>query len=295
MSLEQNLAGVEAKAVSKELAREAARNEARARRQEGWNNLLSGAKEKWNAIKKADQDGGRALRHIVDVAIGTKDAYVQTAGEEAIKAVWAVEDKAGEIVQAGVDTAQAIGRGAVRTGEKGHKLLVKIGEKSYDTAEAILDAVDAKVDAGWRLAEKGVDFVSKRAGEVRDRATEARDRAVEAHNRRVDRIKGTYNKLTTDASVAYARTSHEISGGIARSLVRHKENVARVQRENQDNFHDAMAGLHSLEHKVAAGVAGFFGSLAEKTAVVAESKKQATEKHLALKSTHVQVEAALYE
>jgi len=293
MSLEQNMAGIEGAAASKEATRVQARAEAATRRQESWNNLISGAKDKLQKFKAWEQQGGKDIRHAVDVAVGTKDAVVLTAQEKAIEVRDMGYDAANAVAVGAEAAKQGLGRAVIRGGEIAAGLVVLAvvgGEIAIrKTGEFVRDRIDDAVET----ADNVSDWLNKIGREIRDEAQELKQDAVDGFWGAVDRVRGDFRQAREGVTNTYLRVESNVNTSVNRTIAKGKEKIVAVHERNVDMAHDAIAGLHSLKARVAEGVADFFMGAAERATRVKDVAVESKNKQLSAKKTRREVAAVM--
>ena len=280
--------------------REVARQEAAKQRQEKWTKLVAGVKDKVQQFKDWDKQAGADIRKVVDMTPGVVGAVALTVQEKAVEARNVAFDTATAVTEAGRAAGQAVGeavvgaavsvsegaarmgRGMVRGAEIGVGVVVLAG---LEAANFVVDRIDDARDLGESISV----LVSETGRDIKRKAEVMKQSAELAFRGAVDTVKAKFGEKRQQITSAYESTKAEVTGRVARG----KQRVVQFHEDDKDRLHDAIAGLHGLEHRVVAGVAGFATRVAEMAASLDDTVLEKRQQQLNLKSIRVDVEEAM--
>jgi len=298
------IAGVEAAAQAKESTRQAARVEAAQQRQETWTKLVSGAKDKIKQFRDWDKQAGADIRKVVDMTPGVVGAVVLTAQEKGTEARNMAYDTATAVSEAGRAAGQAVGEAVVGAAEAVGEGAVKIGRGMVRGAEigvgvAVLTGLEAanfvadRIDDARELGESILVLVSETGQDIRRKAEVMKQGAELAFWGAVDTVKAKFGEKRQQITTAYESTKAEVTGRVDRTIARGKNRVVQFHQDNTDRLHDAIAGIHNLEHRAASGAAGFVDRISESLHTVDQTAQENRDKQLNLKTIRADVEASM--
>ena len=315
--LAQKIEAVKVVAGAKEAERQRLRTEAAEQRRENWNNLISGAKNKINQFRDWDRQAGADLRKVVDMTPGVIGAVALTGQEKMVEARNAADELATWAVERAQEVGTAIGGAVVRGAETAGGIAVGAGvlaaegavwtgKKLVKGAEIGLHAFEVSVETGVNFVEDSIDFafdtaediggwVSEQGRKIRDGAEELRQSADESFRNAVDKTKAKFNEKRQKLTTSFQNTRAEVSGRITRTIERGKNRVIRFQEDTANNLHDAIAGVHSFEHKLASGALGVLERMAGKVSEIDQVAVEKRDKELGLKIVRLDVAAVFAE
>lgn len=287
------MAGIEAAAASKEAARVTARAEAATRRQESWNKLISGAKDNIQKFHTWDQQAGKDIRHVVDVAVGTKDAVVLTAQEKAIEARNMGYDAANAVAAGAEAAKQRVIRGVIRGGEIAVGLVVLAGVGGEMVIRKTSEFVKDRIDDAVETADKVSDWLNEIGREIRDGALELKQDAIDGFWGAVDRVRGDFRQARETVTNTFLRVESNVNASVNRTIAKGKEKIVAAHERDVDRKHDAIVGYYSFRTKLSSTVGTFLSGIVETRVSHQASYAENMKKHLEAKSTRSKVQAVM--